>query len=165
MARDYARIKTSIWNDKDFLALPGDAQRLYHLIVEQPELNLCGVIRPAFPRWSRFASDTPLPKIKKAAAKLVEKKYLLVDELEDELLIRTFVRHDINLNSPNVIVGLSNAFGTTRSHTLQCTIIHELARAKDQGLMKLLPKGLEEGLLNRLANPFVNAWANRLVKP
>lgn len=161
MAREYARFKTSIWSDPDFLALTSDAQLLYHLIVEQPELSLCGVIRPAFGRWSDFSSDMTLPKIKKAATALSEKSFILTDSAKDELLVRSFVRHDIILSSPNVIVGLSNAFASTHSEELRNVVIEELEKASDQGLMKRLPEGLEQKFLNRLANPFVKAWENR----
>lgn len=160
MAREYARIKTSIWSDPEFRALPIDAQWLYHLIIEQPEISLCGVIRPALARWSDFAPDMTIGRVKKAVGTLSTKNYILSDIAKDELLIRSFVRHDINLKSPNVIVGLSNAFANTHSEVLRCTVICELAKATDQGLMEQLPEGLEQGFRNRLANPFVKAWEN-----
>lgn len=165
MAREYARIKTDIWNDPEFRALPSGPQRLYHLILEQPDLSLCGVIRPAFARWADFASDTTVKSIRRDSQTLEANRYILLDEQKDELLVRTFVRHDIILTSPNVIVGLSNAFAATHSQCLREIVIFELGRAKDQGLMKRLPEGLAEKDHNRLSKPFIEAWRDRLVKP
>ena len=40
MPRTEARIFTSIWNDRDFLALPPGAQRLYMFLLSQPRADL-----------------------------------------------------------------------------------------------------------------------------
>lgn len=157
MAREYARIKTSIWNDPHFLSLTKGCQWLYHLILEQAELNLCGVIRPAWSRWAEFASDASVRSVQRDAATLVTEKYLLLDDRWDELLARTFVRHDVNLKSPNVVVGLSQAFEATHSETLRATVIQELGKANELGLLEGFPKGLPEGLDKRLARPFWDA--------
>lgn len=86
MAREYGRIKTAIWDDEDFLALTTGAQWLYKLILTQRELNLCGVIRPAYGRWASFSKDATQRSVKKWAAELTEAKYILADNDWDELL-------------------------------------------------------------------------------
>ena len=43
MAREYARVKLTIWTDPDFHSLTGDAQRLYFVLLTNGSLNLCGV--------------------------------------------------------------------------------------------------------------------------
>lgn len=166
MAREYARIKTAIWDDDDFLALSSGAQRLYKLILTQPEMNLCGVIRPAYSRWASFASDTPLRLIKKAAAELATANYTVHDEAWDELLARSFVRHDLSeLKSPNIVVAMSSAFDSTRSPLLRAVIIAELTKVEHEGVMptilRPIPDGETKPLRDRLAKGFVKAWENR----
>lgn len=165
VAREYGRIKTAIWDDEDFLSLSLGAQWLYELILTQRELNLCGVIRPAFGRWASFSSGTPVRSVRKFAGELTEAKFILTDEDWDELLARTFVRHDLELKSPNVVVGMSQAFDSTHSSLLRNTIICELSKVAHEGLMPTLlrpiPDGETKPLRNRLAKGFLKAWENR----
>lgn len=159
--RQYARIHTAIWSDPHFLALPSAAQRLYHLINEQPEINLCGVIRPAYGRWATMAPDTTLASVRRAAGRLVGDSYILIDDTADELLVRAFVRYDVNLESPNTVVGLSKAFDSTVSQTLRRVIIEELEKAPKQGLLKGFAQRFPQESWHRLAKGFVKAWGNR----
>lgn len=165
MAREYGRIKTAIWDDDDFLALTVGAQWLYKMILTQRELNLCGVIRPAYGRWAQFSKDNTPRRVKKWADELAEANYTLTDEDWDELLARTFVRHDLELKSPNVIVGMSQSFDSTHSPLLRQTIICELSKVQHEGLMPTLlrpiPDGQAKPLRNRLAKGFLKAWENR----
>lgn len=166
MARQYGKIKVSIWDDADFLALSSGAQRLYTLILTQREINLCGVIRPAFARWASFAADTTGRSIKKASDELAAARYTVFDADWDELLARTFVRHDLSeLKSPNVIVGMSQAFDSTHSPLLRATIIDELTKVEAEGVMptilRPIPDGQARPLRERLAKGFLKAWENR----
>jgi len=43
MAREFAKIKASIWQDDDFRALPVEAQHLYFVVLTDPDLSYCGV--------------------------------------------------------------------------------------------------------------------------
>ena len=165
MAREYGRIKTAIWDDEDFLALSTGAQWLYQLILTQRELNLCGVIRPAFGRWASFSKDATVRSVKKSAAELTDALYIIQDDDWDELLARTFVRHDLQHSSPNIIVGMSQAFDSTHSPVLRETIICELSKVEHEGVMPSLlrpvPDGDTKPLRNRLAKGFLKAWENR----
>lgn len=56
MARDHARIYTSIWDDPDFLALGESEQLTYLKLVSSPDVTWCGVL-PLLPqRPGRLAS-------------------------------------------------------------------------------------------------------------
>jgi hypothetical protein len=162
MARDYARIKTSIWTDDDFIALPSGPQRTYHLILEQPELSLCGVLQPAYKRWAGFAPDTTMEDIEKDVFQLADATFVVIDDATDELLARSFVRHDIALSSENALVGVSRAFETIHSKVLRKVLIEELRKADDQSLLdrvtRHIPDGDKKPLRDRLSKPFVLAW-------
>jgi hypothetical protein len=162
MAQDWVKIKTSIWMDSDFTNLPSEAQRVYHLIIEQPEVTLCGVIQPACKRWARYATDSTIEGIELAVSILRARSFIEIDEDTDELLIRSFVRHGVALSSDNAIVGMSRAFETIHSEVLRKVVIEELRKVDDQDLKNRLTRNVPDGekkpLRTRLSNSFVMAW-------
>ena len=162
MAQDWVKIKTSIWMDSDFTNLPSEAQRVYHLIIEQPEVTLCGVLQPAYKRWSRFATDSTIEGIELAVSILRARSFVEIDEDMDELLIRSFVRHGVALSSENAIVGMSRAFETIHSEVLRKVVMEELRKVDDQDLKNRLsrtvPDGEKRPLRERLSNSFLMAW-------
>ena len=117
MARSYARIKTAIWSAPDFLGLSAAAQRLYHLVLEQPDLSLCGVIAPTVGRWAAMAKDTTPAIIRRALTELVagEEPFVVVDEITEELWVRTFAVHDINYGTPGAVIAMARDFAAIRS--------------------------------------------------
>ncbi len=124
MPRTHAVVFTSVWtDDADWLALTADAQRLYWLLLSQPKLTLIGVIDYVPKRWARMASDTTLDSIKAAIDELEASpsRFVLVDHDTDELLIRTFVKHDIEKiqRNQNLLRGLWNAWAKIQSRQLR----------------------------------------------
>jgi len=109
MARDHARIKCSIWDDPDFVALPSSAQRTYFLALSQPGLNYAGVVPYTPGRWSRLATDTTPAVIRKNIRVLEDAGFVFLDEGTEELLIRTFVKHDGIMRLPNVAKAMVKA--------------------------------------------------------
>lgn len=57
MARTFARIYTTVWNDPEFRAL-GPAQHTYFLILAQPKLSLVGCIDMKPRSWSAMSGLT-----------------------------------------------------------------------------------------------------------
>lgn len=94
MARDYAQIFTAIWKDADFRALDSGAQRVYLLLVTQPDISAAGTLGLTINRWSRFAEDTTRSGIEKDLYALEESGFICFDEETEELLVRTFIKHD-----------------------------------------------------------------------
>lgn len=151
MARTEARIQTAIWHDDDFLALSSDAQRLYFVALSQPNVNFCGVVDYTARRWARLAPDSSARKVEAAVARLVEKRFVVVDADTEELLIRTFIRHDGVLSSPNLIIAMSKDFGTIHSTLVRSTVLDLLG----EGFVEGLTEGVREGL----AKPFRQGFA------
>jgi len=165
MANDetrYSRTKTTIWTDRDFIALSSGAQRLYWLILSQAELSMCGVLQPAFKRWARFSKDTSLEDIELAAKELTEAGFILIDDETDELLVRSFVRHDLALGHDNTVVGMAKAFAAIHSDTVQYTVMNELRNDLRYDLhnrvARTVPNGDAKVLRNRLPEVFLRAW-------
>lgn len=94
MARTFASIKIAIWKDDAFRALTMAEQWLYKALLSQPDLTAAGVIiyRPS--RWSKLCADCTADEINGILDQLVAKRYIVIDEDSEEVLIRTFIKHD-----------------------------------------------------------------------
>lgn len=160
MARDHARLHQSVWSG-DFKSLPGDAQRLYFVALSQPALNYCGVVPYTIRRWSRLCSDGSEAKVKRAVAQLTASLYVLTDLDTEELWVRTFIKNDGLLSSPNICKAVVKAYPTIHSPLLRAAFLAELRRInagpqeegweKGWGELAVLlsepyPEGFPEGL-------------------
>lgn len=154
MARQYGRILTSVWSDPDFKELDGESQRVYFLILSQPELTMCGTLTPAVARWSTMSKNGSIRSIKASLLTLAHAAYLVTDDTTDELWVRTFAHHDLNLKIPNVWVGMSNAFVTIASERVRTQFLVELRKAFPQGF----PPVVDEGCVDRLAKGFLKGF-------
>lgn len=128
MARDRANIFTNIWTDTDWRALAGEEQHLYLLLMTHPDLSYSGVCdwRPG--RLAKMRGDATRADIERAGAALQAKRFILIDEETEEVLIRSYIRHDGVLKQPNLAVSFVNAYGAAASPEIRMLIIHELKR-------------------------------------
>jgi hypothetical protein len=131
MAREHARVKLSIWEDDDFRLLSSNAQHLYFVLMTHPKLDYCGVTdwRPA--RIAPFAGAWTTEAVEIAAQELSEQLYIVIDTESEEVLIRSFIRSDELLESPNMAVAMRKAHAAIASTALRQIIIHELVRLHD----------------------------------
>lgn len=128
MARDHGRIRWAMWNDPDFRDLDEDAQRLFMLALTQPGLSYTGVVPFTLRRWSQLARNSTIPKLRKAVTTLEKARYVVVDEDTEEFLIRSFIRHDGLLNSPNICRAMVKDFPAVGSPLLRAVIVCEIYR-------------------------------------
>ncbi len=171
MAREYARMRVDVWIDDDFRTLTPPAQHLYFVLLTSPALSYCGVTdwRPG--RIAALAHGWDSEQILLAAKELTERLYIVPDEVTEEVLIRSFIRHDGLMKESRVAVSMVKAFAAVASNTIRGVIVHELRRlhAEDDTLhgwrtvrgepgqaLKLLglnavdPTGLAHGLADHL---------------
>lgn len=94
MARSFARIITAIWRNAEFRALPSGAQRVYLLLVTQPNISAAGTLPLTVRRWAEMAADTSVALINRELELLVRGRFIGVDVSTDEVLVRSFVRWD-----------------------------------------------------------------------
>lgn len=94
MARDYANIFTAIWREPDWKALPSRAQRTYFMLVTQPDISAAGTLDLTVKRWAKLAADTTVATVRADLEVLAAARFVFVDEDTEELLVRTFVKHD-----------------------------------------------------------------------
>ena len=129
MAREYAPIRLSIWADDDFRPLYGDSKLLYFVLLTHPSLTHCGV---ADWRPKRLAAligpDWTPERVENAAEQLQSELYVLVDEDTEEVLVRSFIRHDGLMKQPNMAVAMHSAYMAVASSAMRGVIVHEVKR-------------------------------------
>ncbi|PMC63393.1 hypothetical protein CJ204_00810 [Corynebacterium xerosis] len=131
MAREYAQIRLTIWNDDDFRALTPPAQWLYFLLLTHPTLTMAGVgdWRP-----SRLAvlAGADVDLIENAAVELAQRLYVVIDADTEEYLVRSFHRNDDLLKMPNMATAAARAAVKVTSAGLRGVLVHELHRLRGE---------------------------------
>lgn len=94
MARSFARIITAIWRNAEFRALHSGAQRVYLLLVTQPNISAAGTLPLTVRRWAEMSPDTTVQQINRELDALVRGRFIGVDASTEEVLVRSFVRWD-----------------------------------------------------------------------
>lgn len=94
MARVYAPLLCSIWNDDRFIALPSQAQRVYLLAFSQANTSYAGVVPYTEKRWAKRAPDTTPGSIAEAVNHLIDGSFVLLDDDTEELWVRSFIKHN-----------------------------------------------------------------------
>lgn len=95
MARNYATIATAIWRPgSDFLDLSDNAQRIYFMLITQPDITAAGVLSLNLKRWTGRSADGSRDKLLAGLRELQAARFLVYDEETEEVLIRTFVKWD-----------------------------------------------------------------------
>jgi hypothetical protein len=137
MTREYARVKVKIWADTDFRDLTDPAQSLYFRLLSSPTMNLCGVADWRPKRIAALTRGVTPGDVEAAAQELAERGYIVVDEDTEEVLIRSFVRHDGLIKTPNIAASMAKDYAGTASALLRGVIVFELVRMKaDEPSMK-----------------------------
>jgi hypothetical protein len=126
MARTHARLLCSIWQDQDFQALDSGAQRLYLYLLSQPRLSLVGLVDLTPRRWANAAPDLDESSIRRSFDALLDTRFVLCDEETQEVLIRTYVRHDGAHKSWQLTKAMWSAWGTIQSQFLRLSVLYEL---------------------------------------
>lgn len=129
MARTHARILVSIWSDEHFTRLDASVQRLFFLLLSQPDLSLCGALPLRPKRWARFCPDDTTESIMLDLKTLEAEDYLMVDEDVDEVWIRSFIKYDGLLKSPNMRKGMNNAFAQVVSEGIRNAFLEAVQEA------------------------------------
>lgn len=131
MARSHARLGTDIWAEDSIRNHTRDGQRAYFLVLSQPELSRCGVLPFRLKRLANLAVDDSPAKLRKAFKSLEKTRHLILDEDAEELLVRTFVRHDGLLRQPQMVAAMVTDFALIESWKIRGAFLAELRRIWD----------------------------------
>ncbi|MDN6794812.1 MAG: hypothetical protein L0L69_07130 [Propionibacterium sp.] len=132
MARAYASVYLTIWNDPDFRDMPMPAQWLYFTMLTYPTLNACGVMEWREAKLVRMTQGVTVQELREAAWQLGQRQLIAVDPDTEESLVRSFVRHDGGLKSPNMAKGIVREHGAIASQKLMALVSREVRRAVEE---------------------------------
>lgn len=160
--RTYAKLLNSLWSS-DFTQLSVEGQRLYMLLLSQPETNAAGVVPLMERRWARLANGSNLATITAALDELEAARYVFRDEDTEELFIRSFIVNDEGYRTPNILVNIKQAIEQIHSFKLRAiareTLAKVLGQRSDDGraepLGEPLSEPLGEGLPEGIPHPSI----------
>ena len=135
MPRTLGIVQTSIWVDEDFRALSADAQRAYLMVFSQPKITNCGVIAYVPGRLSKFAVDDSVVRLERAVSELEDARFVVVDRETQELLVRTFIRHDRVVRVEKMKLAALREFREVES-----VVIRRALREENPGLFDHIPE-------------------------
>lgn len=130
MARERATINVDIWSDDDFRNLTAPAQALYFKLTSHPKLDYCGCVEFHPGRLAAMSKETTAGDIMAAAQELSDTYFCVFDQSTDEVLIRSFVRHDGLMRQTKLPVSMAKAYGSIASNKIRSVLVHELHRLK-----------------------------------
>lgn len=128
MARSEARIFCSIWRKADFIALTPDEQRMYFLLLSQPDLAYTGVLPLRVRRWVSCSAHTEPDDVVTALGALEQQRFVLIDLDTEELLIRSFIRNDELYKQPQLLTAAERSLGEIASPRLREALADDLDR-------------------------------------
>lgn len=141
MARDYARIMTSIWRNAEFRSLTEQQQRAYLFLVTQPDISAAGVLPLRCRRWADAAATSSPDSLAQLLKELENGRFIVVDWDAEELLIRSFIRWDGGFNNPKRRPVIIRAAEEVQSGLITRHLMTEFARCG----IKPLPDGPSGG--------------------
>lgn len=139
MAGKYTKLMRSIWRDPDFIALDSGGQRMYMLLISQPDISTCGVLPLFVERWAKFASDTNADLVRDAvrALETAPNPFVVTDEDTLELWVRSYIKHDDLLSQPNGRTSIRNSM-----HAVASPLLREQISNYYETLVGTPPEGL-----------------------
>ena len=127
MSRTYAKIYVSIWAG-DFRDLTIAAQGLYFRLLTDPKLSMCGVVDWRPKRLMQSFAGMKSSEFARLAAELEGAGYIVIDDDTEEVLIRSFVRHDGVLKSPNLTKAMATDWLAVASRRIKDSVVREVVR-------------------------------------
>lgn len=130
MARDHARINIAIWGSTEFRQLSPAAQHLYFVLVTSSTLNYAGVADWRPKRLAALSESWTVDGVEAAAHELSAARVAVIDDDTEEVLIRTWIKHDGLIDQPRMAVSVANAYAGISSLMIRGVIVHELRKLK-----------------------------------
>lgn len=130
MARERANLNVDIWSDDDFRDLTAAAQSLYFKLLSHPKLDYAGCVEFHPGRLAAMSREMTAGDVMIAAQELSDTYFCVFDQSTDEVLIRSFVRHDGLMRQPKLPVSMAKAYGAIASNKIRAVLVHELKRLK-----------------------------------
>lgn len=125
MAARHTRLSRAIWDDPDFAPLTAPAKLLYLHLISSPKISLIGALDHTPGRWARATSLTR-EQVDQALAELEDARFVLVDLDSEEIAVRSFVRHDVQVTNPKMAKAVWSAWSQMGSASHRVAILDEI---------------------------------------
>lgn len=132
MARDHAVIRTDMWGDHHWRSLTPGAQWLYMYLLTSPSLTHVGVADWRPNRIAKLARGLTPAQVEKYAAELEHERFVIVDPETDEVMVRSFLRHDGVMLNPNLWKSVGAAFADIASADIIAAVALEAGRLREE---------------------------------
>jgi hypothetical protein len=170
MARDHARLLTRIGGDPDWRGLLIAEHDAYLTVLAEPTLNYCGVTQLAVTRWANQARDSTQRTVRRALETLNERRYLVIDWDDEEVMIRSLMRNDKVLRQPNVARSAYMSFHQIRSPKIRAHALFEMHRIHEGPASDWSQRSFEDGyaggwLKEPLLQPFPEGFLEGFPEP
>ncbi|HZP54986.1 hypothetical protein [Actinocrinis sp.] len=133
MARTFGKIFASQWDDEDFTSLGADAKYVYNFLIPQHDLGHSGIIALRIAPWARRLSKT-VAEVNAALRELHARKYVVIDDEEMLLLVRSLIRNDDVYKQPNVFKAAAAQIYACPSKPIRRALLAELERLDEAGM-------------------------------
>lgn len=130
MSREYGQIRHDMWSDDDWRSLTVPAQHLYMLLLSDPKLSYCGVTAWHPGKIAQRSGENAGRDTLIAGAELANNYFVVIDEETEEVLVRSYLRHDPLMKNPRLAVTMTKDYASVGSKKLRAAIVHELSRLK-----------------------------------
>jgi hypothetical protein len=124
------QIRHDMWSDDDWRSLTREAQHLYMMLLSDPKLDYCGVTTWHPGKLAQRSGETTGADILIAGAELANRYFIVIDEETEEVLVRSYLRHDPIMKHPKLSVTVTKDFAVVGSKKIRAVIVHELQRLK-----------------------------------
>ena len=132
MARDRASIRIDMWGDGDWRDLPQPAQHLYMLLLSHPKLSYAGVTEWHPGKLAAMTRGVDAGQVVASGAVLESLGFIVVEPSTDEVLVRSFIKHDGLMKQPKLVVSMTTAYAAVASRRIQLVIAHEVQKMRDR---------------------------------
>ncbi len=156
MARQYASVQTSIWQNKEFRALTEPEQRLFLMLVSQGDMGAAGVLPLRVNRWADMSVTSTPDSIRTDLKSLEAGKTIAIDWDTEEVLIRCFIRWDGGAKNPKRRPVIERDIAATVSDRLRHYAELDLSRCL--GAHIEVPRNIE----STTSNPQVDSLSDSL---
>jgi hypothetical protein len=160
MARSYARIDVQRFHDADWRALPLAEKAVFDMMLTHPKLSLCGALDLKYGSLCGYAPDLDVDALSGLLEALEEARFVAVDWETDEMVFRTFVRHDGVLQNQNLGRGMWSAWVAVESPKLRQVVLDNLPELAFEERFKPPVLALSNGGSNGSSNAGSNGGSN-----
>jgi hypothetical protein len=139
MPRSEGRIRAAIWQNEEFVALSMDAKFHFMMVLSLRAMSHAGVIHIPRSEWANLfpADEDAADRLRTARKELIGGEFFVVDDATDELMVRSFLRWEIEgAGPPGTFVAGMDAAMNIESPRLRAVALAELRRFDRSAVVK-----------------------------